>query len=60
MIYFKLVINIPATKPLTVRCALKKCQKTVIFARFSRDFSTFDLEKQPRCTQKTTPCFSMN
>ena len=60
MIYFKLVINIPATKPLTVRCALKKCQKTVIFARFSCDFSTFDLEKQPRCTQKTTPCFSLN
>ena len=60
MIYFKLVINIPATKPLTVRCALKKCQKTVIYAHFSRDFSTFDLEKQPRCTQKSTPCFSMN
>ena len=60
MIYFKLVINIPATKPLTVRCALKKCQKTVIFARFSCDFSTFDLEKQPRCAQETTPCFSLN
>lgn len=60
MIYFKLFINMPATKPLAVRRALKKCQKTVIFARFSRDFSTFDLEKQPRCAQKTTPCFSMN
>ena len=50
----------PATKPLAVRRALKKCQKTVIFARFSPDFSTFDLEKQPRCAKKTTPCFSMN
>ena len=49
MIYFKLVINIPAIKPLIVRRALKKCQKTGIFARFSCDFSTFDLEKQPRC-----------